>query len=172
MCPFYCSHLRLLGLWLWSLLCPDGAGLQVSILIAVHQVDRHTGMSLPGWGKPGFRSAPSPLTPCPVFLLVCPPGLFPCWNSPDSAVHSPSHLTLTSGSCQVLLAPGSGPNRSGLPWSLSFQSWCQPGPQSFHKRVGRWHRALAARAEGALFLARGHSAGKSGSRYGSQHLHL
>lgn len=158
---FHCGHL------LW----PRWGRSLESCPVAVHQGGRALGMSLLGWAKPGSRNAPLPIDP--PAPLSCSCTCLACFHAGAAIAHNPlslpSHLTLTPGSCQALLAPGSAPDFSGLPWSCKLVSARTPDIQ---RQGGVWHGALAARAMGAVFLARGHSTGKAGFHFGFQRLHL
>lgn len=142
--------------------------------VAVHQGGRALGTSLLGWGKPGSGSAPLPSEP--PAPLSCSRTCLACFHAGAAIARTPcsllSHVTPTPGSCQALLAPGNTPDLSGLPWSRKLVPARAPVIQSFSDRECGWHGALVARTKRAVFLARGHSAGKSGSHFGSQRLHL
>lgn len=114
-------------------------------------------MSLLGWGKPGFRSAPLPTDPRPHFPVRAHAWLVSTLQLPllASPALSSRIFTLILGSYQALFAPGSAPDLSGV----------SQGPShSARGRVGGtepWQPAPRG-----LLSWPGATAGKPGSHFG------
>lgn len=145
---------------------PDGADLQGSSPVAVHKGGRAHLECLCLVGASQVSEMPLfPRTLPPYIPFMHVPALCPCRSCPCFHSCSPlSHLTLTLGPGQALLAPGSAPTLSGLPWSARAL---------VIQREGGW-AALSPGSQGqrGFFPGRGHSVGKSGSHLGSQSIHL
>lgn len=121
------------------------------------------GMSLLGWGKPGFRSAPLPTDPRPRFPVQAHVWLVSMLQLPllASPALSSRIFTLILGSYQALFAPGSALDLSGV----------SQGPShSARGRVGGME-PWQPEPRGPLSWP-GATAGRPGSHFGSRHLHL
>lgn len=96
------------------------------------KVEGHTWTASARSGEPGLRSAPLPAdTPAGSHTrLACPRA----GAAQALAPTLPSHLTLTLGSRQALLAPGSAPDLFGLHWS----AWLVSARAPVIPREGVW----------------------------------